>query len=490
MDVFKILERNAQIFKDKNALIYQDQALTFSDLKNKSIDLALGLAKLGVKKGDKVAIYLPTSINYCLAYLATFILGAVVVPLDLMFKEEELKSCLNHSEAKVLLAFPKPDINFSQIQAGVSSLKHVVFNLTELFGNDIKKFSYQAVQDGDPAIIFYTSGSTGKPKGVLHTYKHLAAVPQAMEFFVDLSAKDTKLCALPLSHGGGFVYLQNCIYFGITLVLMDRFIPIEFLRNIEKYKVTCFHLVPSMYVAIVALKEFEKYDLSSIRWVNVFGAPNSPEIIRRFHAVCPHAHLLNGWGLTETNAPNVVIPMGSNKIESIGRPAPWIEIKLIDDNGKEVKKGEIGELIMKSWVIMKEYYKDPELTKETVRDGWFYTGDLACQDEEGLYYIKGRKKEVIKVGGQLVFAPEVEEVLYKHPAVHEVAVIGVADKLRGETVKAFVSLKQNVSATPEDIRFFAKEHLANFKVPHAVEIRAELPKNRAGKIDKVLLKQG
>lgn len=489
MDAYKILDRNANKFGQKPALIYREQIMSFAQLKDKAIDLASGLRKLGIEKGDKLAIYLPTSINYCLTYLASFLLGAAVVPLDLMFKEQELKSCLEHSGAKVLIAFPKPDINFSEIKEGVDSLEHVVTNIEELFGNDVGGFSPANIKDEDDAVIFYTSGSTGRPKGALHTYKHLDAVPQAMEFFVDLSDKDTKLCALPLSHGGGFVYLQNCIYFGITLVLMDRFIPIEFLKNIEKFKVTCFHLVPSMYIAIVALKEFEKYDLSSIRWVNVFGAPNNPQVIRRFHQICPKAHLLNGWGLTETNAPNVVIPMGSNKIESIGRPAPWIELKIIDENGKAVKKGDVGELIMKSWVIMKEYYKDPQLTRETVRDGWFYTGDLARQDEEGLYYIVGRKKEVIKVGGQLVFAFEVEEALHKHPAVCEAAAIGVPDKLRGETVKAFVSLKEDVKATAEDIRLFTKERLANFKVPSAVEICEELPKTRTGKIDKQALKK-
>lgn len=489
MDIYEILERNAKEFNKKAALIYRDKSLSFKELRDKSVDLALGLKKLGVDKGDKIAVYLPTSIDYCLSYLATFLLGAVVVPLDLMLKEDELIACLNHSETKVLLTFEKNQINFSQIKESVKSLENIVQDTASLMGNDINNFEKTEIKDGDDAAIFYTSGSTGRPKGVLHTYKHLSAVPEAMEFFVDLSDKDTKLCALPLSHGGGFVYLQNCIYFGITLVLMDRFNPIEFLKNIEKYKVTCFHIVPAMYVAIVALKEFDKYDLSSIRWVNVFGAPNNPQIIRRFHQVCPHAHLLNGWGLTETNAPNTVIPMGSNRIESIGRPAPWIEIKIIDDDNNALPQGEVGELIMKSWVVMKGYYKDPELTSEVIHNGWFYTGDLAKQDNEGLYYIVGRKKEVIKVGGQLVYAPEVEEVIHKHPQVHEVGVVGVADKIRGEVVKAFVSLKEGAKVSAEDIRHFAKQHLAHFKVPARVELIKELPKTRTGKIDKKALKQ-
>jgi long-chain acyl-CoA synthetase len=306
---------------------------------------------------------------------------------------------------------------------------------------------------------------------------------------VDLTSDDVKISALPLSHAGGLVYIQNCIFFGITLILMERFVPVEFLKNVEKYKVTCFHMVPSMYYALLHLKEFEKYDLSSIRWVNVFGAPNSPEAIRRFKTFCPNAKLLNGWGLSETNAPNTVIPLGSEKIESIGRPAPWIHIKLVDDKDEEVSEGGVGEIVIKSWVVMEGYYKDSELTAQVLKDGWFYTGDLARRDQEGMYYIVGRKKDMIKVSGQLVSPSEVEEVIHKHPGVREAAVIGVADSLRGEAVRAYVVLKDAILLTEQDLRQFCRQHLAHFKLPHAISFVEALPRTRTNKVDKALLRQ-
>ncbi|MDP2865812.1 MAG: AMP-binding protein, partial [Elusimicrobiota bacterium] len=246
---------------------------------------------------------------------------------------------------------------------------------------------------------------------------------------------------------------------------------------------------PSMYYALLHLKEFEKYDLSSIRWVNVFGAPNSPDAIRRFKTFCPNAKLLNGWGLTETNAPNTVIPLGSDRIESIGRTAPWINIRLVDDDGREVPEGEVGEITISSWVVMEGYYKDPALTAEVLRDGWFYTGDLAKKDKEGMYYIVGRKKDMIKVSGQIVFPSEVEEAIHKHPQVCEAAVVGLPDALRGESIKAFVVLKSQALVSDQELRQFCREHLAHFKLPHEFVFVNELPKNRVGKVDKVLLKQ-
>jgi len=345
------------------------------------------------------------------------------------------------------------------------------------------------IQDHDSALIMYTSGTTGQPKGILLNYKHLEGSPQAMEYFVDLTDRDIKLCALPLSHIAGLIYIQNFILFGITLILMDRFNPLEFLRNIEQYKVTCFHLVPAMYTAILSLKQIEKFDLSSLRWVVVFGAPSSPEILRRFQQYCPNAQLLNGWGMTETCPPNTVTPLGSNKIESVGKPSPLCEIKIFEEDNQEVPTGHIGEIVIRGWIVMEGYYKDPQTTAQIKRNGWLYTGDLGRFDSEGFLYIVGRKKEMIKVAGQIVYAPEVESAFYQHQAVKEVAVIGVSDHLRGETVKAFVVLKEGMKISQEDLRYFAREHLAHFKIPQTIEIRESLPKNRTGKIDKELLKK-
>ncbi len=497
MNVKTRLNQTCQKYQSKPAIIYKDEVISFQELEEQVKKLANLLNDLGVKKGDKVAIYLPNCPEYVYSYLAVFSLGAVGVPLDFMLKTDELVSCLGHSEATVLIAKSRPDVSFSEIQSQLHQLEMILqidghvkgtMNYADLMTKTGTKDIAVTIDDKDPALIMYTSGTTGKPKGILLNYRHLDGSPEAMNHFVDLTDKDIKLVAIPLSHIGGFIYIQNCICFGITLVLMERFQPMEFLENVHKYKVTCFHIVPPMYTAILTLKHIEKFDLSSLRWVVVFGAPSSPEILERFHKYCPNAKLLNGWGMTETCPPNTVTPMNSKNIASVGKPAPNCEIVIVDENDSEVPAGQIGEIKIRGWIVMDGYYKDEETTAEMIKDGWLCTGDLGKFDAEGFLYIVGRKKEMIKVAGQIVYAPEVEAAFYKHEAVSEVAVIGVPDKMKGEAVKAFIVLKPGRTETAGDFRQFAREHLANFKVPQVVEIKTDLPKNRTGKIDKETLK--
>jgi acyl-CoA synthetase (AMP-forming)/AMP-acid ligase II len=499
MDIARLLEDLSRKQPDKPAIIFRDTIINFVQLRDIVFRLADSLNNLGIKKGDKVAVYLPNWPEYIYSYLASWCCGATAVPLDFMLTEDELISCLAHSEAKLLIAKPKANISFAAIADKCPDLKKIVLcreksegllSFEELLEKGRNNPPRVEIREQDYAIIFYTSGSTGRPKGVLVNYLQLGAPPKAMEFFVDLSEKDTVICALPLSHLGGLVYLQNNIAYAITVVLMERFVPAEFLKNVQKYKVTCFWLVPSMYYAILQLKEFESLDLSSLRWIVTFGASSSPDALRRFHQYCPQAHLINGWGLTETNAPTAVIPMGSKKIESIGIPAPWIEIKVFDESDKEVPGGQIGEIVVRSWVVTDGYYKDPEMTRQAMRNGWFHTGDLGRMDNEGYFYIVGRIKEMIKVAGEIVFEPEVEAALHKNPDVAEVAVVGVPDKLRGEVPRAFVVLKESSRASEEDLRFFCRQHLAHFKIPHYFEFVKDLPKNKAGKIDKERLRRG
>jgi acyl-CoA synthetase (AMP-forming)/AMP-acid ligase II len=523
MIVIDILERCAKEYQNKPAVIFRQEEISFIQLKDKVFSLAQSLLKLGVKPQDKIAIYLPNWPEYIISYLAIWSIGACSVPLDFMLTEDEIVSCLDHSEAKILITKHKANISFVNLKARLPLLKQIIscqsedkesLSFEKLLAdgpsvapeiNPVRDKAPKAV-DGCPrqpisngvkinekdyAIIFYTSGTTGKPKGVLINYAQLDAPPKSMAFFVnsDLSAKDTALCALPFSHLGGLIYIQNMISFGLRVVLMERFMPLDFLKNIQNYKVNFFWIVPSMYYALLQLKEFETFDLASLRWVVTFGASNSPDALRRFHQFCPKASLLNGWGLTETNAPTAVLPMGSENIESVGRAAPWIQVKIFSDSDQEVPCGQVGEVVVKSWVVTDGYFKDEKLTCETIRNGWFHTGDLGKIDDAGFLYIVGRKKEMIKVGGEIVFEPEVESVLQKHPDIAEAAVVGVADKLRGEVPKAFLVAKDGKSISEEDLRYFLRQHLAHFKIPHYFEFCITLPKNRTGKIDKELLRK-
>ncbi len=506
MDIYSTLQQSASRFGTKPALIFKDKTISFAELKAKVLGLANGLGSLQVRKSTKIGLFLPNSPEYVYSYLASFCLGATVVPLDFMLKNDELISCLSHSETEILIAAPRAEVDFNLIKSQVPSLKTVIilgdpeavswqlpFDAFIGGGRGLpagrQGFTPVTVSPTDPCMIMYTSGTTGTPKGILLNYRHLSGSPEAMKHFVDLTDADVKLCAIPLSHIGGFVYIQNCILFGITLVLMDRFHPLEFLKNVVQYKVTCFHIVPPMYTALLTLKHLDQFNLTSLRWVVVFGAPSSPEILERFHKYCPNAKLLNGWGMTETCPPNTVTPLDNPKIESVGKPAPNCEIHIVDDDDKFVAQGVVGEIVISGWVVMQEYYKDPEATAIAKRNGFFHTGDLGRFDENGFLYIVGRKKEMIKVAGQIVYAPEVEAALCKHESVLEAAVIGISDPMRGESIKAFVVLKEGASVSSLEIKYFVREHLANFKVPQTVEIRGSLPKNRTGKIDKESLKQ-
>ncbi|MEK6728218.1 MAG: class I adenylate-forming enzyme family protein [Candidatus Omnitrophota bacterium] len=499
MNIVEILEKNARECPDKLAIIFKEQVISFLQLRNNSFKLADSLQDLRIRKGDKVAIYLPNWPEYIYSYLAIWSIGATCVPLDFMLTEDELVSCLSHSETKVLITKHKANISIQNLKTNISTLENIItcyeavngaLNFEELLKKGVAAPTGIKAQDKDYAIIFYTSGTTGKPKGVLINHKQLEAPPKSMEYFVGgIKENDIALCALPFSHLGGLIYIQNCISYAMTFILMERFLPLEFLKNIQTYKITCFWIVPSMYYAILELKEFESFDLSTLRWIVTFGASSSPDALRRFHQYCPNAHLLNGWGLTETNAPTTVLPMGSEEIESVGRPAPWIEVKIFDDNDRELSCPEVGEIVVKSWVVTDGYYKDPQLTAETIRNGWFHSGDLGRFDPGGNLYIVGRKKEMIKVGGEIVFEPEVESVIHKHPDIAEAAVIGVTDKLRGEVPKAFIVLKENKNIKEEDLRYFLRQHLAQFKIPHIFEFVDSLPKNRTGKIDKEQLRK-
>ncbi|MFH0790333.1 MAG: AMP-binding protein [Candidatus Omnitrophota bacterium] len=502
MNIRRILEENVKEHSQKTAIIFKDRIISFGQLREAGFKLADSLTRMGIKKGDKVAVYLPNGLEYIFSYLAVWCCGAVAVPLDFMLTEDELIFCVGHSKAKLLIGKSKANLSLAGIKEKCLDLREVVvclgkgdslpegfLSFEELLAQGVDAPPNIEVEDKDYAIIFYTSGTTGKPKGVLINYRQLGAPPKSMEFFVDLNEKDITLCALPFSHLGGLIYIQNNIVYGLTVVLMERFMPLDFLKHIQSYKITCFWIVPSMYYAFLQLKEFESFDLSSLRWIVTFGASNSPDALRRFHQYCPKAHLLNGWGLTETNAPTTVVPMGSEKIESVGRPAPWIEVKIFDENDNEVSKGAVGEVVVKSWVVTDGYYKDADLTAQALRNGWFHSGDLGRFDDEGHLYIVGRIKEMIKVGGEIVFEPEVESVIHKHPDVSEAAVVGVADKLRTEVPKAFVVLKEGSRLSENDLRYFCRQHLAHFKIPHYFEFSTSLPKNRSGKIDKERLRK-
>jgi len=507
MNFAEILEKKAKVYPVKPAIIFKGQTITFLQLKETAFRLASSLIKLGTKKGDRVAIYLSNCPEYIYCFLGVFLQRGVCVPLDFMLTEEEVINFINHSESKIIITQEKKGVDLNKVKKSCPSLEKIIIfqeniglstgedflSLEELLKEEAA-FPKIEIEEKDYSSIFYTSGSTGHPKGVLLNYGHLLNPIETVDYFLHPTDQDSFICAgVPFSHVGGLDYMLFMLYFGTTLLLMERFHPLEFLKDIEKYRITIFCIVPSMYVAVLSLKEYDKFDLSSLRYAVVFGAPSSPILLERFHRVCPNAYLLNGWGLTETAAPNGYLATGTNtkEIPHTGKFPPDLQAKLVDNEGSSFEGEAQGELWLKGRAIMVGYYKEPALTNQVLTpDGWFKTGDIARRDSLGRYSIVGRKKEMIKVAGEIVFEPEVEEAIQRHPKVLEAAVIGVPDRLRGEVPKALVVAKPNEKLEAEELRFFLKDHLAHFKIPHYFEFVEVLPKNRTGKIDKEKLRQG
>lgn len=484
MRVADVLAKTAEKFGEKPAIIYRENVISFAQLQEMTARLGNALVGMGIEKGDRIAIWMPNGPEYVVAYLAALSIGAVVVPLDLGLKDE-LANCLAHADAKVLFTNRFDGVDFRTVSRCVRSLRHIVFceeTLPELLRNASDRPRNVIQAESDPAIIFYTTGTTGSPKGVLWNVRHLDNAPRTMKHFLRLDENDVKLCAVPFSHSGGLVYIQNCIAFGITMVLMRRFSPADFVDAILRYRVTCFHIVPVMFQSILALKGIEDLTLPSIRWVAVFGAPSPPDLIERFKRLCPHGKALNGYGLTETSPPTTLPPLDEIRRGSVGQAPPWVEMAILDEGGRPRPVGEVGEVAFKGWIVAEGYHRDPERTRAAWKNGWFCTGDLGRIDEDGFLYLSGRKKGIIIVGGLNVHADEVEFVLHEHPGVKEAAVVGVRQGRRGEQVKAVIVPKDGVTLAVGDIIAHCRRRLAPFKVPKIVDFAEELPKVGIGKV--------
>ena len=335
----------------------------------------------------------------------------------------------------------------------------------------------------DSAIIFYTSGTLGQPKGVILTHGNFTFSGPNIARAYGLEEEDITMAVLPLVH----VFAVASAVFGSlssggTVVILERFQAEAVLRAFEEYRVTWFPGVPTMFNYIYHAYEKGSYSISSMRMGLSGGASLSVELLKNWEERF-RAQILEVYGLTESTGLVTANPVqGMRKAGSIGLPVFGVQTRLIDKKGKDAARGEVGELIFKGPNATKGYWRLPEQTAESIRDGWVYTGDLARRDEEGYFYIVGRKKDLIITGGYNVYPREIEEVLYTHPAVYEAAVVGIPDEFRGEIPKAFITLKPGQRTSEEEIIAFCKDNLAPYKVPRQVEICPELPKSSTGKI--------
>ncbi|WP_347491122.1 long-chain-fatty-acid--CoA ligase [Desulfoscipio sp. XC116] len=496
------LEKAANNFPDRDAVVFAGIRFSYKMLAAMVNQCAGALADLGVKKGDRVALMAPNCPQYILGFLATLKLGAIVVQVNPMYVERELEHILNDSGAQTIIAY---DAFYPRIKnvRNITPLKNVIiFALGQPSGaaddNVLKaeelllKYPPQFEQvpvdmDEDIAVFQYTGGTTGVSKGAMLTNRNVTAnAIQVAEWFETLEYGNEKvLSALPFFHSYGMTTCLNLsIINAATMIVMARFDIKECLELIKNEKPSLFPGVPTMYIAVNNYPNAQQYEIKSIKGCISGSAPLPVEVAEQFERLT-EGLLVEGYGLSETSPVTHCNPMlGKRKVGSIGIPLPDTDCKIMDlETGeRELPPGEIGELCISGPQVMKGYWNMPEESAKTLKNGWIYTGDIAKMDDEGYFYIVDRKKDMIIAGGYNIYPRDIEEVLFEHPKVLEAVVAGVPDPYRGETVKAFVVLKEGEQATEKEIMEYCKANLARYKVPKLIEFRSELPKTIVGKV--------
>ncbi len=495
MNVGRILGETARRLPDKTALIFREEKISFSQLELMATRLANKLQSVNVKKGDRVAIILPNSSSCAVAYFAVMKLGAVAVPLDFRVKGEELFPILTDAQVKVVITsalytshdiFPKVKSIEAIILSGGKGNDAIIQYEEVIDDEALSNEVVVDIKEEEDALYLYTSGTTGKPKGVVLSFSNLDLFPEVLTEFCHTSESDVLGCPLPMSHISGPIVCNETAVRGSTLCIFDQLRPDKIMAAMEKHRVSYFFGVPPIYEALLHVPHRERFDVSSLRFVSMMGTSIPLDLLKSFKKAFPSVAVIQGYGLTETSPQITLIPLEyeQKKIGSIGTAAPHAKIKLVDAKGEEVPVGEVGELTVSGPMVMQGYHNNPEETREKIRDGWFYTGDLCRKDKDGFYYHLGRKDDMIIVGGLNVYPTEVEQVLWEHPLIKEVGVVGVPDKDRGERIKAAVVLKPGSQLTKKEITSFCKEKLAIFKIPKLVEFWDKLPRSSTGKIVK------
>lgn len=468
------------------ALKMDDAELPYGLLDEGSARIAALLRDKGVGPGDRVGIMLPNVPYFAVVYYGVLRAGAVVVPMNVLLKGREVKFYLEDPEAKLLFAWH----DFAEAaetgaeQAGAECILVKPGEFEALLEDVADPVTEVADRDGDDtAVILYTSGTTGTPKGAELTHDNLRRNAQvALELF-DLKDDAVTLGALPLFHSFGQTCALNAtIAAGGMLTLIPRFDPAKALEVIARDKVNVFEGVPTMYSAMLHDDSADAADTSTLCVCVSGGAAMPVEVMKAFEEKFG-CKVLEGYGLSETSpVASFNHPDKERKAGSIGTPVEGVEMKLVDDDGNDVEQGDVGEIVIKGHNVMKGYWNKPEATEEAIKDGWFRSGDMAQVDEDGYFFIVDRKKDMIIRGGYNVYPREIEEVLYEHPAVREVAVVGVPDDSLGEEVGAAVALKEGCEASEEELREHAKEQVASYKYPRKIWFVDELPKGPTGKI--------
>ncbi len=516
--VHEWLSRSAERFPDKEALIFGEERWTYGQIDSASTRLALSLIDSGVKRHDRVIVFLGNCTETVIAIYGILKAGGTFVILEGSMKGVKLNYILQNSGAKCIITHTGKSKIVQDALSGISHPCQIVWVGSEssipdkingkMSGwNDMILASKQKddpesakklprIIDVDLAALIYTSGSTGEPKGVMSTHHNMVSAARSIIQYIGNSEEDIIFDVLPLSFDYGLYQIIMAFMFGGTVVLESSFLYLHVVLNqIVKEKVTGFPVVPTILAMLLRMKDLKQYDFNSLRYITNTGAALPVEDIRKFRSLFPDVKLFSMFGLTECKRVGYLDPnLLDDKPDSVGTAMPNCEVFIVDENGKEVPGGEKGQLIVRGSNVMQGYWNDPALTEKTYRPGEYtddrrlHSGDYFKQDGEGFLYFLGRGDDMIKVRGERISAKEIENALLKMEGVAEAAVVGVPDEILGQAVAVFIAPKSGIQITQKEVMKFCSQNLESFAMPKFIEILKKLPKTPNGKIDKKQLK--
>ncbi len=494
MNIAQHVTRASHFFPDKPAILFEGRTYTYRDLDEMANRLANGLRALGVQRGDRVSLYLPNIPAFPLAYLATLRVGAVAVSINSLFKTDEVRYIVNDSGSGAL--FTTADLYPQIDRAGMPGLRSLIIGegqvggeiqMDDLIVKGAPEFKAEDMERDDTAALLYTSGTTGNPKGVILTHANVVSNIYATNHHAGMRPDDRLMLFLPLFHCFGQNFIMNSAFnTGATLIMQRRFDVERTLDSIQRDQATMFFAVPTIYIYLLNNPN-HGFDLSSIRYWFTAAAAMPHEIAVQWQDQMERP-INEGYGLTECS------PFASYnhdfryKPGSVGTPIENVDMKIFDEDDQEVPVGQLGEIVIRGPNVMKGYFGKEKDTAAALRNGWLHSGDIGFMDDEGYFHIADRVKDMINAAGFKIYPVEVENVLYQHPAIHEAAVYGVPDPIKGEAVEAAIVLRPGAQATSEEIIEFCRSRIAVFKAPRAVHFVPQLPKSATGKILKRILR--
>ncbi len=512
MNLSSQLSQTVKEYGNKPAIIFEGTETSYLQLEGAINKFASSLNELGISKGDHVAVVLGNSPYFIISLYGAIRAGATVIPINPIYTPDEIAYIINNGDVKAVITLDLLLPLFEKMEAVLPTVGHIITcetppnenkadlditklniftklkSFTKMLSVGKAQFEGPVLNDDDVAVILYTSGTTGKPKGAMLTHQNLYSNAIDTANYLEITNSDIVVTTLPMFHVFCLTVSLNApLMNGATLLVVPRFSPEIIFNLVKKYEATVFAGVPTMYNFLLQFDQANKADLKSLR-ICISGGASMPVALLNGFEQKFDVMVSEGYGLSEASPVTCFNPLDRpRKAGSIGTSIVNVENKVVNELGEELGPNQVGELIVKGPNVMKGYYKMPEETAATIRDGWLYTGDLAKKDEDGYFYIVDRKKDMIIVGGYNVYPREVEEVLYNHEDVIEVAVLGIPDPNFGEAVKCFVVVK-NKQITEEILLDYCKEHIAKYKVPNSIEFLEELPKNTTGKILRRALK--